>query len=334
MESKKLAGKYIEMYSEEDVDFVVDMFDLDVDEIKMQNLKKYVGNGYAYVHFFENENGYLDFAYGSEFSRDSLNGSEEIKVDLPSKKSDDAVEVLDLTKPIAEQLAGKKVRIESVEHLDYVINAGSLTDSVGARPYIVKSIESDRTVTICFEECFAENSTMWHWCDYLGEITSLSEEIKIPLPSVESRILAEKVSDGSVVIDVELYRPESMDAKMKEALEYADGSNDEVSATSILSAAKAHLDERARIYDRPQGERSIRSVVEAFNALTGDGLMNTEERGWMFMVLLKLSRSQQGTFKLDNYEDGTNYFALMGESAANAHNEAMARETTMPDMIK
>jgi len=43
--------------------------------------------------------------------------------------------------------------------------------------------------------------------------------------------------------------------------------------------------------------------------------VDTEEKGWLFMVLLKIVRSQQGDFKLDNYEDGGAYFGLMGEAA-------------------
>jgi hypothetical protein len=42
----------------------------------------------------------------------------------------------------------------------------------------------------------------------------------------------------------------------------------------------------------------------------------TEEQGWMFMSILKMVRSQQGNFKLDNYEDGAAYFALAAEAAA------------------
>lgn len=34
------------------------------------------------------------------------------------------------------------------------------------------------------------------------------------------------------------------------------------------------------------------------------------------MMFVKAVRSQQGDFKLDNYEDGAAYFALMGEQAS------------------
>ena len=84
-------------------------------------------------------------------------------------------------------------------------------------------------------------------------------------------------------------------------------------AHTILNNAAAHLEERAAAYDKPQGERSFAATVEAFNAITGHTL--TEEQGCMFMILLKAVRSQQGSVKLDSYEDGAAYFALAAEIA-------------------
>lgn len=86
-----------------------------------------------------------------------------------------------------------------------------------------------------------------------------------------------------------------------------------ISAFDLLAKAAGHLKDRAVTYDKPEGERSVGATVEAFKAITGVEL--TEEQGWLFMVLLKLVRSQQGNFKMDNYEDGAAYFALMGEAA-------------------
>lgn len=89
-------------------------------------------------------------------------------------------------------------------------------------------------------------------------------------------------------------------------------------AHDILQAASGHLKNRAKTYDKESqgGERSIGAVVEAFNAITGDGQMNTPERGWLFMAILKMVRSQQGEYRADNYEDGAAYFGLAGEAAA------------------
>lgn len=86
-------------------------------------------------------------------------------------------------------------------------------------------------------------------------------------------------------------------------------------AHEFLKAGLKHMQDRAKTYDNPQGERSIGATVEAFKIVTGDGLMNTEERGWLFMLLLKAVRSQQGEFKADNYEDLSAYGGLMGEAA-------------------
>lgn len=93
-----------------------------------------------------------------------------------------------------------------------------------------------------------------------------------------------------------------------------------MSAVNILEKAAGHLKDRADTYDRPDGERSIGATVQAFNAITGDGLMSSEERGWLFMAILKMVRSQQGNYKADNYEDLAAYSALMGEAACEERN--------------
>lgn len=93
-----------------------------------------------------------------------------------------------------------------------------------------------------------------------------------------------------------------------------------MSAIELLEKAAGHLKDRAATYDKPEGERSIGATVAAFNTVTGDGLMSSQERGWLFMSILKMVRSQQGNYRADNYEDGTAYFALMGESACEERN--------------
>ena len=82
-------------------------------------------------------------------------------------------------------------------------------------------------------------------------------------------------------------------------------------AEEILTKAAGHLADRAKTYDKPEGERSMEKTVAMFNTLTGTQL--TTEQGWLFMVILKMVRSQQGDYKADNYEDGAAYFALAGE---------------------
>jgi hypothetical protein len=86
-----------------------------------------------------------------------------------------------------------------------------------------------------------------------------------------------------------------------------------VNPADVLKAGIKHMEDRASTYDSPKGERSILATVQAFNIITGHNI-NPEE-GWLFMILLKAVRSQQGNFKLDSYEDGAAYFALMAEEA-------------------
>lgn len=85
-------------------------------------------------------------------------------------------------------------------------------------------------------------------------------------------------------------------------------------AQSILTQAAAHLAKRAEQYDKPEGERSVPAVVEAFNAIKGSQVLNYAD-GWLFLVLLKLVRGQtaRGDAVKDSVEDAVAYAALMGE---------------------
>ena len=87
-----------------------------------------------------------------------------------------------------------------------------------------------------------------------------------------------------------------------------------VTAASMLTAALGHMEDRAKTYDAPGGERSMGKTVAAFNVITGHTL--TEEAGWLFMEILKQVRSQQGDYRADSYEDLVAYAALRGECAA------------------
>jgi hypothetical protein len=80
----------------------------------------------------------------------------------------------------------------------------------------------------------------------------------------------------------------------------------------VLEAAAAHMQDRAATYDSPAGERSMAKATQMFNIMVGGPAM-TVEQGWMFMAILKIIRSQQGEFKLDNYEDLAAYAALAAE---------------------
>lgn len=54
-------------------------------------------------------------------------------------------------------------------------------------------------------------------------------------------------------------------------------------------------------------------AVGAFNALKGTNMSETD--GWLFMVLLKMSRAQQGKYHSDDYLDIVGYSALLAEAA-------------------
>lgn len=84
------------------------------------------------------------------------------------------------------------------------------------------------------------------------------------------------------------------------------------SATDLLQLAYEQIKDRASERDT-EAERSMYSTVSAFNALYGTYL--TEEQGWMFMVFLKAARAQGGNIRIDDYVDGSAYFALAGEAA-------------------
>lgn len=82
-------------------------------------------------------------------------------------------------------------------------------------------------------------------------------------------------------------------------------------APDILKEASRILDERGKLRDSPDGERSMGRAISTFNALTDKDL--TELDGWVFMIILKLSRAQSGKAHLDDYQDIAGYSALACE---------------------
>jgi len=85
-------------------------------------------------------------------------------------------------------------------------------------------------------------------------------------------------------------------------------------ADTILQSAAITIQLRAKERDNSNGERSMAKTVDAFNALFGHQL--TETQGWQFMELLKIARSAGGNYRRDDFLDGAAYAALAGESAA------------------
>jgi len=90
---------------------------------------------------------------------------------------------------------------------------------------------------------------------------------------------------------------------------------DQVTAHNILLAASQHMIDRGKTYDKEGGERSMSATVEAFKAVTGVDL--TESQGWTFMALLKAVRANQRTaYHADSYEDMAAYVGLAAEAKA------------------
>ena len=87
-----------------------------------------------------------------------------------------------------------------------------------------------------------------------------------------------------------------------------------MTAVDLLLRASDLMAERRKQYDKPEGERSMAGVMQAFNAITGRDL--TEQDGWLIMLLLKMKRQWQNPNKAhrDSLEDAIAYAALLGES--------------------
>lgn len=84
-------------------------------------------------------------------------------------------------------------------------------------------------------------------------------------------------------------------------------------AAELLGRAAMHMHDRASTYDEPAGERSMGRCVEAFNAVTGRDL--SESEGWLFMAILKQVRLfTRSEYHADSAEDAIAYMALMAEA--------------------
>lgn len=95
-----------------------------------------------------------------------------------------------------------------------------------------------------------------------------------------------------------------------------------MNATDILNKAAQHMADRAATHDKPEGERSMGRAVEAFNAITGRDL--SESEGWLLLQVLKSVRlfTRPG-YHADSAEDGVAYAALVAEAkSAEAVSEA------------
>ena len=100
-------------------------------------------------------------------------------------------------------------------------------------------------------------------------------------------------------------------------------------AQQFLEAGVNHMKDRAKRYDKPEGERSMAKTTQMMTILHGEEIARTgvisETQGWDFMELLKIVRSSQGEFHADNYEDRAAYAGLAGEAAHKAHAAKQAK---------
>ena len=88
-----------------------------------------------------------------------------------------------------------------------------------------------------------------------------------------------------------------------------------ITAIELLENAGMHMQDRASTYDQPGGERSMGKTVEAFNAITGREL--SESEGWLLLDLLKQVRLFAAPgYHADSAEDHIAYAALMAEAKA------------------
>ena len=86
-----------------------------------------------------------------------------------------------------------------------------------------------------------------------------------------------------------------------------------MSADKLLTDAAQIMQERAKQYDSPTGERSMGKAVAAFNCVTGNKM--TEAEGWLLLQLLKDVRqwSTPNAAHVDSLQDCIAYAALKAE---------------------
>lgn len=90
-------------------------------------------------------------------------------------------------------------------------------------------------------------------------------------------------------------------------------------ATDFLRESLETLEEKAKLRDQPNGERNMKKTVDAYNILTGSNM--SEKDGWLFMLILKITRMQTGKYNPDDYIDTNCYSSLLGECAENVERE-------------
>lgn len=147
---------------------------------------------------------------------------------------------------------------------------------------------------------------LWVWKDGASDRERLASGLVFRTHADASVALAAMTQERIAAAIV----PKTPEAEMCD-----DDSSHKVTASAVLLAADRHMQDRAKVYDKPDGERSMAATVEAFNAIRGANM--TEAEGWLFLSLLKLVRLfQRPGYHADSAEDAAAYIALMAEAKA------------------
>ncbi len=91
-------------------------------------------------------------------------------------------------------------------------------------------------------------------------------------------------------------------------------------AADILREAASVIEERGKLRDKPDGERSMQRAVEAYTSLRGK-VLESELDGWIFMMVLKLARATAGKIHEDDILDICGYSALAAECISRKSSE-------------
>ena len=136
--------------------------------------------------------------------------------------------------------------------------------------------------------CFNHNGKQWTLSEGQGDFEYVEEENGIKLSSGVTNLMSIDTGNDQTIKPVQ--------------------------ATDFLSKALTLLEERGKDYDQPQGERSMGKTVQAFNAITGHTLKESE--GWLLLQLLKDVRqwSNPDSYHADSAEDCISYAALKAEA--------------------
>lgn len=81
-------------------------------------------------------------------------------------------------------------------------------------------------------------------------------------------------------------------------------------ALDILKQAMRTIEERAKQYDTPEGENSFGNIARLWEAKTGLPFLPSDAAE--MLGLMKVGRSQNPGFNMDNYVDACAYFAFAG----------------------